>query len=105
MPSPRSVTLALLGLGLCISRPGDRGAELTGSLLFGLRHSFGDCAHLYHARGWRIFATARTWVTEGRGITAVAGFEIDPSLLFSGEDDGYWDALDRGVAPRCFRAG
>jgi hypothetical protein len=22
--------------------------------------------------------------------------EIDPSLLFSGEDDGYWDALDHG---------
>ncbi|HEY4184434.1 MAG TPA: hypothetical protein VGP07_05160 [Polyangia bacterium] len=81
--------------------PSDRGAALSGSLFFGQRHRYGKCANLYHARGWRAFATARTWPTQGRGVTLVAGVEIDPSLLFSGDDDGYWDALDHGSENRC----
>jgi hypothetical protein len=81
--------------------PSDRGAALAGSLLFGLRHVLGECAYLYHAVGWRAFATARVWPTQGRGVTVVVGVEIDPSLLFSSEDDRYWYGLDRYGEHRC----
>jgi len=80
----------------------DRGAALAASLLYGMRHTFGACAHLYHALGWRAFATVRTWPHEGHGVTIVAGLEIDPSLLFSDEDDDrYWERLDGRGEIRC----
>lgn len=82
--------------------PSDRGAAIVGTLLFGRRHTWGECAYLYRARGWRAFATVRYWPTEGRGLTVVAGLEIDPSLFFSDDDDHYyWDQLDRRSPDHC----
>ena len=72
--------------------PSDRGAAISGSLLFGLRHVWGRCAPSYHARSVRAFATVRYWPVEGRGIAIVAGVELDPSLLLP-SDENLWDPL------------
>lgn len=81
--------------------PSDRGAAIVGTLLFGRRHTWGKCAYLYRARGWRAFTTVRYWPIEARGMTVVAGVEIDPSLFFSDDDDDYWDQLDHRGPNRC----
>ena len=83
--------------------PSDRGAAIVGTMLFGRRHTWGECAYLYRARGWRAFATARYWPTEGRGLTIVAGMEIDPSLFFSDDDDDYWGQLNHRSPDHCVR--
>jgi len=81
--------------------PSDRGAAIVGTLLLGRRHAWGECAYLYRARGWRAFATVRYWPTEGRGLTVVAGVEIDPSLFFPDEDEDYWRELNRRNPDHC----
>ena len=81
--------------------PSDRGAAISGSLLFGVRHVWGRCAPSYHARGVRAFATVRYWPVEGRGIAIVAGVELDP--LCSSRPTKAWDPLTGPSDTSCVR--